>query len=84
MEELSFSIDDKYQINLVYHSSETRMLTLTNQQARRFILLKQGLIGEYRFTGKSGILDFIKQADAYNLIRSMSAVRIRNLFCNQG
>ena len=38
------------------------MLTLTNQQARRFILLKQGLIGEYRFTGKAGILDFIKQA----------------------
>jgi len=38
------------------------MLTLTNQQARRFILLKQGLIGEYRFAGKSGILDFIKQA----------------------
>jgi len=38
------------------------MTTLTNQQARRFILLKQGLIGEYRFIGKSGILDFIKQA----------------------
>lgn len=38
------------------------MTTLTNQQARRFILLKQGLIGEYRFKGKSGILDFIKQA----------------------
>lgn len=38
------------------------MTTLTNQQARRFILLKQGLIGEYRFKGKLGILDFIKQA----------------------
>ncbi len=38
------------------------MPVLTNQQARRFILLKQGLIGDYRFTGKSGILDFVKQA----------------------
>ena len=38
------------------------MTTLTNQQARRFILLKQGLIGEYRFIGKLGILEFIKQA----------------------
>jgi len=62
MEELSFSIDVKYQINLVNHSSETKMTTLTNQQARRFILLKQGLIGEYRFIGKLGILEFIKQA----------------------
>lgn len=35
---------------------------LTNKQARRFILLKQGLIGGYRFSGKRGILEFIKQA----------------------
>ena len=35
---------------------------LTNKQARRFILLKQGLIGSYKFSGKSGILEFIEQA----------------------
>jgi len=38
------------------------MVTLTNQQARRFILLKQGLLGDYKFTGKQGTLDFIHQA----------------------
>lgn len=35
---------------------------LTNQQARRFILSKQGLIGDYKFTGKGGVLDYIHQA----------------------
>lgn len=35
---------------------------LTNSQARRFILLKQGLIGAYKFIGKDGVCDFIKQA----------------------
>ncbi len=38
------------------------MLTLTNQQARRFILLKQGLLGEHKFTGKQGALEYIRQA----------------------
>jgi len=37
-------------------------ITLTKQQARRFILKKQGLLGEYRFEGKTGILEFIHQA----------------------
>lgn len=36
--------------------------TLTNQQAKRFILSKQGLIGDYRFTGKEGVLEFVHQA----------------------
>jgi uncharacterized protein YcaQ len=36
-------------------------ITLTKQQARQFILRKQGLIGNYRFTGKDGILAFIRQ-----------------------
>ncbi len=36
--------------------------TLTKQQARTFLLLKHGLIGAYRFKGKDGIIDFIKQA----------------------
>ena len=35
---------------------------LTKQQARRFILLKQGLLGDYKFIGKEGILSYIKQA----------------------
>lgn len=34
----------------------------TNKQARHFILLKQGLIGNYKFTGEQGIFDYIKQA----------------------
>ena len=38
------------------------MITMSNQQARQFILLKQGLLGEYRFKGKSGALDYIRQA----------------------
>jgi uncharacterized protein YcaQ len=38
------------------------MITLTNIQARRFILLKQGLLGDYRFSKKEGALAFIKQA----------------------
>lgn len=38
------------------------MITLTNRQARRFILLKHGLLDEYRFIGKQGALDFIRQA----------------------
>ena len=38
------------------------MITLTNKQARQFVLLKQGLMGEYRFIGKQGVLDFVRQA----------------------
>ena len=32
-------------------------LNLTLDEAKRFILYKQGLLGDYRFSGKSGILD---------------------------
>lgn len=35
---------------------------LTNRQARRFLLLKNGLIGNYKFTGKDGIKQFVAQA----------------------
>lgn len=35
---------------------------LTNNQARKFILLKQGLMGDYKFVGEKGICDYIKQA----------------------
>ncbi|WP_106768843.1 winged helix-turn-helix domain-containing protein [Paenibacillus faecalis] len=37
------------------------MIQLTNRQARQFLLLKHGLLGEYRFTGKQGVLDFVRQ-----------------------
>lgn len=37
-------------------------IRLTRTEARRFILYKQGLLGEYRFKGKNGVLDFIRQA----------------------
>ena len=38
------------------------MLTISKQQARQFILSKQGLIGAYRFIGKEGAYDYICQA----------------------
>ncbi len=38
------------------------MITLNKKQARTFLLYKQGLIGEHRFTGKQGALDFMRQA----------------------
>ena len=38
------------------------MQTITRQQAGRFILAKQGLIGSYRFSGKSGAYDYVRQA----------------------
>ena len=37
-------------------------LQLTNRQARRFLLRKQGFLGAYRFTGKDGALAYIRQA----------------------
>ena len=38
------------------------MITLTDLQARQFILLKNGLLGEYAFEGKQGVLNYVKQA----------------------
>ncbi|GIP51079.1 winged helix-turn-helix domain-containing protein [Paenibacillus vini] len=37
------------------------MIQLTNRQARQFLLLKHGLLGEYKFSGKQGVLDFTRQ-----------------------
>ncbi|MBH1940816.1 YcaQ family DNA glycosylase [Mobilitalea sibirica] len=37
-------------------------ITLSNKQARQFILLKQGLLGDYKFIGKEGVLEFVRQA----------------------
>ena len=38
------------------------MINITKQQARQFILAKQGLLGKYKFVGKQGAYDFIRQA----------------------
>ena len=38
------------------------MIQLTNRQARQFMLLKQGLLGGYRFIGKPGALQYVRQA----------------------
>ena len=38
------------------------MHTITKQQTRQFILAKQGLIGSYRFTGKGGAYNYVRQA----------------------
>lgn len=38
------------------------MLTITKRQAGQFILVKQGLIGKYRFAGKTGAYDYVRQA----------------------
>ena len=37
-------------------------LNLTITEARKFILYKQGLFGGHRFAGKSGVLEFVRQA----------------------
>ena len=38
------------------------MGTMTREQARRFILSKQGLLGKYRFVGKPGAYQYIRQS----------------------
>ena len=38
------------------------MLTITQEQARQFILLKQGVLGEHRFIGKDGAYQYVRQA----------------------
>ncbi|WP_434752891.1 winged helix-turn-helix domain-containing protein [Paenibacillus amylolyticus] len=37
------------------------MIRLTKQQARQFLLLKHGLMGEHQFVGKSGIMEYTRQ-----------------------
>jgi uncharacterized protein len=41
--------------------ADVSMIQLTNRQARQFLLLKHGLLGEYHFTGRLGVLDFVRQ-----------------------
>ena len=38
------------------------MISMTREQAGRFILSKQGLLGQYRFVGKEGAYQYIRQA----------------------
>ncbi|MBR2122292.1 MAG: YcaQ family DNA glycosylase [Lachnospiraceae bacterium] len=38
------------------------MQTISKRQAAQFILAKQGLIGSYRFIGKAGAFDYVRQA----------------------
>ena len=38
------------------------MLTITQEQARQFILRRQGLLGSHRFTGKEGAWQYVRQA----------------------
>lgn len=38
------------------------MLKLSVREARRFLLLHHGLLGEHRFVGKEGALQFVRQA----------------------
>ena len=37
-------------------------MEITREQAGRFMLLKQGLLGSYRFYGKEGALQYVRQA----------------------
>ncbi len=38
------------------------MLTITQSQARQFILILQGLLGDHRFIGKDGAYQYVRQA----------------------
>ncbi|MBQ1357622.1 MAG: hypothetical protein IIY63_00210 [Oscillospiraceae bacterium] len=38
------------------------MLTISLDQARQFMLVKQGLIGRHRFAGKDGAYRYVRQA----------------------
>ena len=38
------------------------MLTITREQARQFILCRQGLLGKHRFIGKDGAYQYVRQA----------------------
>lgn len=43
------------------------MIQLTNRQARQFLLLKHGLLGEYKFSEKKGVLDFARQVNLHSI-----------------
>lgn len=39
-----------------------KMIRLTKEEARNFLLAKQGLLGHKQFSGKEGLMDFVRQA----------------------
>lgn len=44
-----------------FEGVDVYMIHLTKQQARQFLLLKHGLLDEFRFVGKQGVIDFVRQ-----------------------
>ena len=38
------------------------MISITREQARQFILSRQGLLGEHRFVGREGAYEYVRQA----------------------
>lgn len=52
----------------------------TKKQARQFLLLKHGLLGDYKFVGKEGILSFIRQAGCIQFDPLMSVAEMRIWF----
>lgn len=55
--------EDKESIPIAEYGENTMgEIRITKLKARQFILLKQGLLGEHRFIGKEGILQYIRQA----------------------
>ncbi|EET60682.1 hypothetical protein BRYFOR_07144 [Marvinbryantia formatexigens DSM 14469] len=53
--------DGMSRIKLAGCTGRISVITLTNRQARQFLLLKHGLLGSYKFSGKEGALAFIRQ-----------------------
>jgi uncharacterized protein YcaQ len=51
-------------MNYIWMGSDKNMepAKLTKKQAREFMLLKQGLMGKYKFIQEKGVCDYIKQA----------------------
>ena len=43
-------------------AKRNNMRTISKQQAAQFILVKQGLIGSYRFIGKTAAYEYVRQA----------------------
>ena len=37
-------------------------ISITRDQAKRFLFIKQGLLGQYRFVGKDGAYQYVCQA----------------------
>lgn len=44
------------------------MIRLTKEEARNFLLTKQGLLGHKHFSEKEGIMDFVRQAGRFGTV----------------